>query len=121
MRLGRTEHPQTRENRENDSLLLRLLTPLAKLYTGKAAVACASEGVENLGGVGYLETSGMPRILRDAQTLPVWEGTTNVLSMDVLRVLKHRRYGKKVWSLFSKASFLLHPSTPQFNVMRLRR
>ena len=55
--------------------------------TGKLAVASASEYLECFGGAGYVEDTGMPRLLRDAQVLPIWEGTTNVLSLDVLRAL----------------------------------
>ena len=44
----------------------------------------------------------MPQIYRDAQVLPVWEGTTNVLSMDVLRVLENQNYGTKAWNLFEQ-------------------
>ncbi len=66
---------------------LRLVAPLAKLLTGKLAVAAASEYVECFGGAGYVEDTGVPRLLRDAQVLPIWEGTTNVLSLDVLRAL----------------------------------
>ncbi|MDP3274012.1 MAG: acyl-CoA dehydrogenase family protein [Deltaproteobacteria bacterium] len=67
--------------------LLRLLTPLAKLSTGKQAVALTSEAMECFGGAGYVEDTGLPVLLRDAQVLPIWEGTTNVLSLDVLRAL----------------------------------
>jgi alkylation response protein AidB-like acyl-CoA dehydrogenase len=66
---------------------LRLVAPLAKLVTGKLAVASASEYVECFGGAGYVEDTGVPRLLRDAQVLPIWEGTTNVLSVDVLRAV----------------------------------
>jgi alkylation response protein AidB-like acyl-CoA dehydrogenase len=66
---------------------LRLLTPLAKLWTGKLAVAIASEACECLGGAGYLEDSGVPQLLRDAQVYSIWEGTTNVLALDFLRAL----------------------------------
>ncbi len=67
---------------------LRLLTPLAKLYTAKQAVANASEILESFGGAGYVEDTGLPRLLRDAQVLPIWEGTTNVLSLDTLRAIR---------------------------------
>lgn len=67
--------------------LLRLLTPVAKLMTGKQAVAVLSEIVEAFGGAGYVEDTGLPLLLRDAQVFPIWEGTTNVLSLDALRVL----------------------------------
>jgi acyl-CoA dehydrogenase len=72
---------------EHEAALLRLLTPIVKLTTGKQAVAVASEVLESFGGAGYVEDTGLPRLLRDAQVLPIWEGTTNVLSLDLLRAL----------------------------------
>jgi alkylation response protein AidB-like acyl-CoA dehydrogenase len=67
--------------------LSRVLIPLAKLATAKQAVAVTSEAIEACGGAGYIEDTGLPRILADAQVLPIWEGTTNVLSLDTLRAL----------------------------------
>ena len=67
--------------------LLRLLVPIAKLITGKQAVAVLSEVIEAFGGAGYVEDTGLPQLLRDAQVLPIWEGTTNVLSLDMLGAL----------------------------------
>jgi alkylation response protein AidB-like acyl-CoA dehydrogenase len=64
--------------------LLRLLLPIAKLVTGKQSVAVASEVLEAIGGAGYVEDTGLPVLLRDSQVLPIWEGTTNVLSLDAL-------------------------------------
>jgi alkylation response protein AidB-like acyl-CoA dehydrogenase len=81
--LGREE---TRDADEAQFELLRLLTPLAKLTTGKQAVAVLSEVVEAFGGAGYVEDTGIPALLRDAQVFPIWEGTTNVLSLDAMRV-----------------------------------
>ena len=66
----------------------RVLTPLAKLWTGKLAVCITSECLEAFGGAGYIEDTGLPLLLRDAQVYPIWEGTTNVLAMDALRVLE---------------------------------
>ncbi|MFY1631922.1 acyl-CoA dehydrogenase family protein [Solwaraspora sp. WMMB335] len=66
---------------------LRLAAPLAKLATGRLAVAAASEYVECFGGAGYVEDTGVPRLLRDAQVLPIWEGTTTVLALDALRAV----------------------------------
>ncbi|HVR38326.1 MAG TPA: acyl-CoA dehydrogenase family protein [Thermoanaerobaculia bacterium] len=66
--------------------LLRLLTPIVKAVTGKLAVPCVSEAMELIGGNGYIEESPLPRLLRDAQVLPIWEGTTNILVLDALRV-----------------------------------
>src|SRR5690606_29002435 len=61
-----------------DSAILRLLVPVA------------SEVVECFGGAGYVEDTGIPRLLRDAQVLSIWEGTTNVLAVDTLRALDTR-------------------------------
>jgi acyl-CoA dehydrogenase len=70
---------------EHDRRMLRVLTPLAKLITAKFAVRAASEAMELLGGNGYIEDFDTPRLLRDAQVLPIWEGTTNVLTLDTIR------------------------------------
>jgi putative acyl-CoA dehydrogenase len=82
--LGRQE---CGEGSEAESCLLRLLTPVAKLYTGKRSVAAVAEAVEAFGGAGYVEDTGIPVLLRDTLVLPIWEGTTNVLSLDVLRAM----------------------------------
>jgi alkylation response protein AidB-like acyl-CoA dehydrogenase len=68
---------------------LRLLHPLAKLTTARQAVAGASEVLEAFGGAGYVEDTGLPELLRDAQVLAIWEGTTNVLALEVYRAI-HR-------------------------------
>ena len=58
------------------------MTPVLKLFTAKECVALVSEGLESFGGLGYMENSRIPVILRDAQVLPIWEGTTSILSLD---------------------------------------
>ncbi len=68
--------------------LLRVLTPIAKLTTARQAVAVLIEAIECFGGAGYVEDTGLPQLLRDAQVLPIWEGTTNVLALDTLRALQ---------------------------------
>ncbi len=73
---------------DDEARLLRVLTPIAKLTTARQSVAVASEVVEAFGGAGYVEDTGIPVLLRDAQVLSIWEGTTNVLSLDVLRALE---------------------------------
>ncbi len=88
--LGRLE---AGEIDDEQRALLRLITPIAKLLTAKQAVAVVSECIEAFGGAGYVEDTGLPTLLRDTQVLPIWEGTTNVLSLDaVLR----RRAGARV-------------------------
>lgn len=82
--LGKVENDMATSE---DKLILRLMNPVTKLYTAKQAIATASESLEAIGGQGYIEDTFLPRSLRDAQVLSIWEGTTNVLSLDVLRVL----------------------------------
>jgi putative acyl-CoA dehydrogenase len=72
----------------DETAVLRLLTPVVKLYTARQAIASASEVLEAFGGAGYVEDTGLPRLLRDAQVLSIWEGTTNVLSLDALRAIE---------------------------------
>ncbi|MCY1023605.1 acyl-CoA dehydrogenase family protein [Pyxidicoccus sp. MSG2] len=72
---------------EQELLLQRLVTPLAKLTTGRQAVHVTSEVSEAFGGAGYVEDTGIPRLQADSQVLSIWEGTTNVLSLDALRAL----------------------------------
>jgi acyl-CoA dehydrogenase len=82
--LGRVEAGNASDE---ERAMLRVLTPLAKLWTGKLAVRIASEACEAFGGAGYIENTGIPQLLRDAQVYPIWEGTTNVLALDALRTL----------------------------------
>jgi alkylation response protein AidB-like acyl-CoA dehydrogenase len=67
--------------------LVRILTPVAKGYLGKRVVAGISEAIEVIGGNAYVEEWVLPRMLRDAQVLPIWEGTTNIQVLDVFRAM----------------------------------
>lgn len=79
---------ETGELDEESSAVLRLLIPLVKLFSAKECVAATSEVLECFGGAGYVEDTGLPRLLRDAQVLSIWEGTTNILSLDALRAVQ---------------------------------
>jgi acyl-CoA dehydrogenase len=72
---------------EQQKRLLRTLTSVAKLTTGRQVVDVLSEVIEAFGGAGYVEDTGLPALLRDAHVLPIWEGTTNVLALDTLRAM----------------------------------
>ena len=61
---------------------------IAKLYSAKSSLPSAFELIEMFGGLGYLEDSNIPVMLRNAQVLSIWEGTTNVLSLDMLRAIE---------------------------------
>ncbi|MGE5701567.1 MAG: acyl-CoA dehydrogenase family protein [Clostridia bacterium] len=73
---------------ESERVLARMLTPLLKYRTGDEAVAGAHTAIEIHGGNGFIEEYVTPRLLRDAQVTTVWEGTANVLALDLLRVMK---------------------------------
>ncbi|MGC4807820.1 acyl-CoA dehydrogenase family protein [Micromonospora sp. DT233] len=88
---------------------LRVVAPLAKLATGRLAVASAAEYVECFGGAGYVEDTGVPRLLRDAQVLPIWEGTTNVLALDVLRAVTRDDAGAPLLRRLAAAVELARP------------
>jgi alkylation response protein AidB-like acyl-CoA dehydrogenase len=79
------------ENKNPDPFvmdLFRVLAPLVKLYPCKTAVAFISEAMECMGGTGYMEDSRFPWLLADAQAVAIWEGTTNVCTMDVVRAIR---------------------------------
>jgi hypothetical protein len=80
---GRAEHGSATEE---EIAALRALTPITKAATARWAVAGVAEAMECLGGVGYCEDSTLPALMRNSHVQPIWEGTTNVLSLDLLRV-----------------------------------
>ena len=63
----------------------RLLTPAAKYWICKRGPILAAEAMETLGGNGYVEDSGMPRLYREAPVNSIWEGSGNIMCLDVLR------------------------------------
>ena len=71
----------------SESLLRRLLTPIVKYWTCKRAPQHAAEVLECLGGNGYVEESGIPRLFRQSPVNGVWEGSGNVICLDVLRAM----------------------------------
>jgi putative acyl-CoA dehydrogenase len=72
---------------EHEHLLQRLLTPVVKYWTCKRAPQHAAEALECLGGNGFVEESGLPRLFRQSPVNGVWEGSGNVICLDVLRAL----------------------------------
>jgi putative acyl-CoA dehydrogenase len=69
----------------------RLLTPAVKYWVCKTAPALVYEAMECLGGNGYVEDSVLPRLYREAPVNAIWEGSGNVMCLDVLRALAHER------------------------------
>jgi putative acyl-CoA dehydrogenase len=72
---------------EDDVALRRLATAVGKFHVCKRLPVVAAEALECLGGNGYVEESGMPRLYREAPLNSVWEGSGNVNALDVLRAL----------------------------------
>ena len=92
MRLSRAYDEAGSDAREgvDDSdaqLFKRLATAVGKFWACKRAPNHAYEAMECLGGNGYVEESGMPRLYREAPLASIWEGSGNVISLDVLRAL----------------------------------
>jgi putative acyl-CoA dehydrogenase len=75
------------ENDTDAQLFKRLATAVGKYWTCKRAPNHAFECLECHGGAGYVEESGMPRLYREAPLASIWEGSGNVVSLDVLRAL----------------------------------
>jgi putative acyl-CoA dehydrogenase len=72
---------------EAESRLRRILTPIAKYWICKRTVAVAAEAMEVLGGNGYIEEGPIARRYREAPLNSIWEGSGNIMCLDVLRAL----------------------------------
>ncbi len=72
---------------ENEGALTRLLIAILKKESAEQAIHFCHESIEMHGGNGYIEDFVLPRLLRDAQVLTVWEGTANILGLEVLRLM----------------------------------
>jgi putative acyl-CoA dehydrogenase len=84
----------------HEQALRRLLTPAAKYWICKRLAPFAEEAMEVLGGNGYVEDSIMPRIYREAPVNSIWEGSGNVMCLDVMRAA--RRNGDSLAALFDE-------------------
>jgi putative acyl-CoA dehydrogenase len=87
MRLARAYDDAQAGDREAE-LFKRLATAVAKYHVCKRVPGHAAEALECLGGNGYVEASGMPRLYREAPLGSIWEGSGNVMALDVLRALR---------------------------------
>ncbi|MGW5470672.1 acyl-CoA dehydrogenase family protein [Streptomyces chartreusis] len=73
---------------EQEQALLRIAVPAAKYWVTKRCAPVTVEAAECLGGNGYVEESGMPRLVRESPLNSIWEGAGNVQALDVLRALQ---------------------------------
>ncbi|KAG9235445.1 putative acyl-CoA dehydrogenase [Amylocarpus encephaloides] len=109
------------QNYEDVALLLRILTPTIKSRTAKTSITGLQECMEALGGVGYLENEesqhvNISRLYRDANVLAIWEGTTNILGTDFIKVLKSRHGPRTLIALQNWADHALFGYTQQENL-----
>lgn len=79
--------------------LARIVTPAAKFRICKRAIPVVAEAMEVLGGNGYVETHVLPRLYREAPVNSIWEGSGNVMCLDVLRAMN--RYPEQVEALLA--------------------
>ncbi|GAB7105208.1 acyl-CoA dehydrogenase family protein [Streptomyces phaeofaciens JCM 4814] len=73
---------------ERERALLRIAVPAAKYWVTKRCTPVVVEAAECLGGNGYVEESGMPRLIRESPLNSIWEGAGNVQALDVVRALQ---------------------------------
>lgn len=86
-----------------EHLLARLFTPAAKFAICKAGIPFVAEAMEVLGGIGYCEESELPRLYREMPVNSIWEGSGNVMCLDVLRVLsKQTGVGEMLGDAFAR-------------------
>jgi putative acyl-CoA dehydrogenase len=86
MRLARA-YDEAQAGDEEAAAFKRLATAVVKYWSCKRAPVHAAEAIEVFGGNGYVEDSGMPRLYREAPLNGIWEGSGNVMCLDVLRAM----------------------------------
>ena len=95
---------------EADRRLLRILTPLGKYYIPKRAEYMTLEALEMRGGNGYIEDWPNARLLRDCIVNSIWEGSSNVIVLDVMRALEREGAGSALFGmLHERLQALEHP------------
>ncbi len=70
---------------EREAHLFRLINPMTKKWSAETGVYITRESMELMGGLGYIEDTVMPKLMRDIMVLPIWEGSGNIIILDMLR------------------------------------
>lgn len=87
-RLGRDEALAEAERTTEEALRLRLLTPVVKAFNARITTQAFPETMQALGGQGFMEENEIGRLIQDSMVENIWEGTTQTLALDVVRVLE---------------------------------
>jgi len=85
---------------DEEDPLARLLTPIAKYWVCKRAPGLVNEAMECHGGAGYIEAGPMPRLFRQSPLNAIWEGSGNVIALDLLRGLAREPEGAEALRAF---------------------
>jgi putative acyl-CoA dehydrogenase len=101
MRLARAFDAQ---DDESETLLRRVLTPVAKYWVCKRAPVVIAETMEVLGGNGYIEEGPIARRFREAPLNSIWEGSGNIMCLDVLRAFAREPRTREVLSVLLSGS-----------------
>ncbi|MCB5182578.1 acyl-CoA dehydrogenase family protein [Streptomyces antimicrobicus] len=88
LRLAAAQDAVQRSGDAQEQALLRIAVPAAKYWVTKRCTPTVAEALECLGGNGYVEESGLPRLLRESPLNSIWEGSGNVQALDVLRAMQ---------------------------------
>ncbi|WP_022696647.1 acyl-CoA dehydrogenase family protein [Euryhalocaulis caribicus] len=94
--------------------LSRIITPIAKYWICKRAPGAAYEAMEALGGAGYVEESGLPRLFRQSPLNAIWEGSGNVIALDVLRALNREDAAAEALKTALRPAAEAHPKLAEW-------
>jgi len=72
---------------EHEAQLFRIINPMTKKWSAETGVYITRESMELMGGLGYIEDGVMPKLFRDMLVLPIWEGSGNIIVLDMLRAM----------------------------------
>ncbi|MEL7834944.1 acyl-CoA dehydrogenase family protein [Fodinibius sp. N2] len=89
---------------EREQHLLRMITPMAKWWSAENAVYGVRECMELMGGNGYIEDFVMPKLLRDVNVLPIWEGSGNIIVLDMLRATEKSQGLEIIFEMIEQAA-----------------
>lgn len=90
------------EEKENNTLLLEILTPMAKTYPSEMGVQATSQSVQTFGGYGFTEDFPVEQLYRDIRITPIYEGTTGIQAQDLLGRKMTMKGGKAAQLLFAE-------------------